>query len=117
MYLAGAQADKGNLPQAEKLYKDVVDSAPSDYASLAKIALAQVYAAEGKNSDAEKVMHSLIDHPTTLVSKDQATIELAELLIPTNPAEAKQVASAADYSADRHQQSGDHEMGKIPQAN
>jgi predicted negative regulator of RcsB-dependent stress response len=122
IYIASDQVDKGNYSQAEKLYKDVVDSAPADYASLARIALSQVYAAEGKNSDAEKMMQSLIDHPTTLVSKEEATLQLADLMIPYNPAKAKKLLeplAKPDAPGGRTaiNQAAISEMGKITQTN
>jgi predicted negative regulator of RcsB-dependent stress response len=122
IYIAAEQVDKGNYPQGEKLYKDVVDSAPADYASLARIALSQVYAAEGKTSDAEKVLGSLIDHPTTLVSKEEATLQLADLLIPYNPAKAKKLLeplAKPDSPGGRTaiNQAAITEMGKLTQPN
>lgn len=91
IYMASTAADKGDLASAEKQYKDVVDSAPSDFASMAALALANVYAAEGKQADAEKILRDLVKNPTTLVSKEQASIELAQVLSKTNPAEARKV--------------------------
>lgn len=92
IYLAADQADKGNFANAEKIYKDVVDSAPKLYAAQAELSLAQVYAAEGKTQDAEKLLQDRIDHPSELVSSDEAKLELAELLSTANPAEALKLA-------------------------
>ncbi len=118
VYLASEQVDKGNFVGAEKLYKDVVDSAPADYASLAKLSLAGVYAAEGKNSDAETLMRSLQDHPTALVSKEEATLQLADLLIPTKPAEAKKLLQPLTTSQRTPiSRAAIDEMGKLPQDN
>jgi predicted negative regulator of RcsB-dependent stress response len=89
--LASIAADKGNLAEAEKGYRAVVDDASKEYAALARISLAQVYQAEGKNSEAEKVLRAAVDNPTSTVSKEQATIALAQLLIKSNPAEAKKL--------------------------
>ncbi len=119
IYVAAEQVDKGNFPGAEKLYKDVVDSAPADYASLARLSLAGVYAAEGKNADAEKLVRSLVDHPTTLVSKEQATLQLADLLIATNRSdEAKKLLQPLTTSTRTIiSQAAITEMGRISQAN
>jgi len=91
MQLANMAADKGNLADAEKRYKDVVDHAPKSYAALARLSLGQVYAAEGKTAEAEKVLREAVANPTDTVSKEQATLALAEALIKTNPAEAKKL--------------------------
>jgi len=90
-YMASTAADKGKMADAEKMYKDIVDSAPSDYGSLAALSLAHVYASEGKMADAEKVLRDLIKNPTTLVSKEQASLELADILSKSNPAEARKI--------------------------
>jgi predicted negative regulator of RcsB-dependent stress response len=118
IYIAAEQVDKGNYTGAEKLYQDIVDSAPSDYASLAKLSLAGVYSAEGKNSDAEKLMRSLMDHPSTLVSKEQATLQLADMLMPTNPDEAKKLLQPLTTSTRAPiSRAAIDEMGKLAQAN
>jgi predicted negative regulator of RcsB-dependent stress response len=118
IYIAAEQADKGNYPQAEKLYKDVADSGPADYASLAQLSLAGVYIAEGKTSDAEKLMRSLIKSPSALVSKEEATLQLADLLIPTNPTEAKKLLTPlATSNRPSISRAAVDEMGKLSQAN
>ncbi len=91
MQLAGMAADKGNLAEAEKRYKDVVENAPKYYAAMARLALAEVYAVQGKRPDAEKLLREAVANPTTTVSKEQATLALAQLLTKTNPAEAKKL--------------------------
>lgn len=88
MYLASYAVDAGNLAEAEKRYKKVVDDAPKAYAGLARLSLAQVYASEGKMADAEKVLRDAMANPSLTVSKEHATIVLAELLAQSNPAEA-----------------------------
>ncbi len=88
MYLASYAVDAGNLAEAEKRYKKVVDDAPKAYAGLARLSLAQVYASEGKMADAEKILRDAMANPSLTVSKEHATIVLAELLAQSNPAEA-----------------------------
>jgi predicted negative regulator of RcsB-dependent stress response len=88
MYLAAAANDKGNQAEAERRYKDIMDSAPKPIASMAGMALSQVYLAEGKNAEAEKLLRDYQAHPTTTVSKDEATIELAYAVARTNKQEA-----------------------------
>jgi predicted negative regulator of RcsB-dependent stress response len=117
MYLAADQADKSNYAEAEKLYKDVADSAPSEYASLARVSLAQIYAAQGKTADAEKTMNSLIDHPTAMVSKEQAQLELAQILIPTKPAEARKLLQPLTTARTSISKAAIDTIGKLPPAN
>ena len=61
------------------------------YAPLAKLSLADVYFAEGKVDQAQKVLEDLAAHPTLFVSKEQAQIALARGLIPVKPAEARKI--------------------------
>jgi predicted negative regulator of RcsB-dependent stress response len=89
-FLGTNAADQGKLNEAEKRLKVVAD-AGIPYSALAKLSLAQVYAAEGKLADGEKLVQSLIDHPTPLVSKEAATIALAELIQSKDPQRARKL--------------------------
>jgi predicted negative regulator of RcsB-dependent stress response len=91
IYLGGAAAEKGNLAQAEKHFKNVVDSGPKNYAALARLSLGQVYAAEGKTADAEKILREAMSNPAGTASKEQAELTLAQILAPTNPTEARKL--------------------------
>jgi predicted negative regulator of RcsB-dependent stress response len=90
-YMAVNAADKGNLAEAEKHFKQVADSGKDNYAALAKLSLADIYASTNRVSEAEKLLQSIIDHPTPTVSKEQATIALARLIAPTRPADARKL--------------------------
>ena len=90
-FLACNAADKGNMQEAERRFKLVVDNGNASYASLAKLALAQIYQSQGKGAEGEKLIRSLIDHPSVLVSKEEATIALARLIAPTKPQEARKL--------------------------
>ncbi len=90
-FLASDVADKGDMADAEKRYRDIMDSAPKAYAAMARLSLAHVLIGEGKNAEAEKLLRTAIANPASTVSKDEATIELARLLAKTNPVEAKRI--------------------------
>lgn len=90
-FLGLYHADKGNLAEAEKQLKPVAESGKDAYASQAKLSLAQIYDSMGRPADAEKLLRSVIDDPTILVSKEQATIALAKILAKKNPAEARKL--------------------------
>jgi predicted negative regulator of RcsB-dependent stress response len=90
-YIAAIRADQGKLSEAEKLFKEVSDRADDKYASLAKLALAQIYFADGRNDQGEALLRALIDKPTSFVSKEQATILLARYIAPRKPADAKKL--------------------------
>jgi predicted negative regulator of RcsB-dependent stress response len=86
--LASDAVDKGDLAQAEKLFRQVADAGPKGYSGVARLALARVLAAEGKPADAQKILQDLVKDPSFMVSKEQATIALAQVEAQTNPAEA-----------------------------
>jgi predicted negative regulator of RcsB-dependent stress response len=90
-FLGTNASDTGNLPEAVKHFQAAIDSGSGPYASEAKIALAQVYAAQGKVNDGVKLIQSVIDHPTVMVSKDAATLALADLIKNSDPKRARQL--------------------------
>lgn len=99
IYMAADFADKGDYAKAETIYKDVADSAPKVYATQAELALAEVYAAEGKTAEAKKVLQRYIDHPTELVSSDAARLYLANILSSSDPKEALSLAQPLTTSS------------------
>jgi tetratricopeptide (TPR) repeat protein len=84
-------ADQGKYAEAETNFKAAIDTGDKDYGSLAKYSLAQMYARQNKKDEAEKLLRSLVGSPTILVSKEQAEIELAKLIAPAKPDEAKKL--------------------------
>ena len=90
-FLGVAAADQGKLAEAEKHFKAAVDAADKVYASQAKLSLAQVYEATGRVPEAEKLLRSMINDPTILVSKEQATVALARTIAKSNPSEARKL--------------------------
>lgn len=90
-YVAGIDADNGKLDAALKKYQDVASRAGANYASIAKLAIAQLYFAQGKTSEAKTVLKDLADHPTDLVSKEQAEVILAKGISATEPEAARKL--------------------------
>jgi predicted negative regulator of RcsB-dependent stress response len=90
-YLGAIAADRGNLADAQKFFQQAAGGGDKKYESLARFSLAQVYFAEGRPADGEKILRDLMAHPTVLVSKEQATIALAKAIAPTRPAEARKL--------------------------
>jgi len=90
-YLGSILADQGKLADAEKRFKSVAQSGDQKYASLARLALAEIYFGDGRADQGEKTLRDLIAHPTLFVSADQATIALARQFAPKDPAEARKL--------------------------
>lgn len=90
-YLAARALDAGKVDDARKKYQDVADHADANYASLAKLALAQLDFAQNRAAEAEALLKGLMDHPTDLVSKAQATFTYANVIALTKPDEARKL--------------------------
>jgi predicted negative regulator of RcsB-dependent stress response len=90
-YLAVVASDQGRMLEAEKGFQEVAETGDKNYASLARFALAQLYQAQGKAAQAEQILRTLIEKPTVMVSKEQATVTLGRMLGPTKPAEARKL--------------------------
>jgi predicted negative regulator of RcsB-dependent stress response len=89
-YLGTVKVERKDAKGAESDLRRVADS-KSEFAPLAKIALAQLYAGENRMADAKALLRSIANNPTDLVSKAQAEIMLAHLDLTTNPQEAKKI--------------------------
>ena len=77
-YLVGVtSAQLGDNATAERNLQESASSSDSQLESLGKIALASVYRAENKDSQAVDLYKQLIDKPTELVSKVTSQLELA----------------------------------------
>ncbi len=90
-YLGSIKADQGKLAEAEKLFQAVAQKGDEKYASLAKLSLVQIFFADGRADQGEKMLRDLIANPTIFVSSEQATITLARFLAPKKPAEARKL--------------------------
>jgi predicted negative regulator of RcsB-dependent stress response len=90
-YLGTIAADQGKMAEAEKHLQVAADSGEAANASLAKLTLAQVYFVNGRAAEGEKLLRSLMDHPTAFVSKEQAALTLARALAKSKPAEARKL--------------------------
>lgn len=113
-YLGISAADKGNMSEAEKYLKAAVDSGQKDYASQAKFSLADIYSATGRTAEAEKLLRSLIDDPSFLVSKEQATIALARVLSASKPAEARKLLEPLRTSRGAVSRAAITALGELP---
>lgn len=98
-YLGTMKAAKQDMKGAETDLQAVANSS-SECAPLAKIALAQIYAGENRNGEAQALLRDIINKPTDLVSKAQAEILLAHLDETSNPQEAKKLLQSLRAETD-----------------
>ena len=79
-YFAGLTSiEAGQNATAESTLKEVAASWNSDLASLAKLALAQLYRQTGRDQQAVDVYNDLTAHPSTSVPAGTAQLQLADL--------------------------------------
>jgi predicted negative regulator of RcsB-dependent stress response len=91
-YLLGTHSlDRGLLPEAEKHLKAVVEDGGIEYANLARLALADLYASQKKNAEAERLLRAMIEKPSVTVTKESATLALARVIMGSQPEEARKL--------------------------
>ena len=89
--LAVMAYDAGKADEAERRFRQVMDSGAKEYAALAKFTVAQIDAKKGRKADAEKLLRSLIGNPTVFVSKEQAELALIDVIAKDKPQEASKM--------------------------
>lgn len=92
-YFVGlASSQLGDNAAAERSLQEAAASSNADLAALGKFALASVYRAENKDTQAVDLYKQLIDKPTVVVSKATAQLELAGFYeAQKKPDEAKRI--------------------------
>lgn len=114
-YLGLAANNRGRSDEAEKHLKQAMDSGREPYDSQAAYSLAQLYAGLGRNEDAEKVLRQLVEEPSVLVSKEQATIALARIVGKRDPAEARRLLEPLRGGRSAVSRSALTALGELPQ--
>lgn len=97
-YLGTIKGRRGDPKAAEADLKAAIGS-DDEVGSLAKLALAQLYSGENRSGEAQPLLQGLIDKPTSLVSKEQAQLFLADLLVKKNPSETRKLLDAVRTKA------------------
>ena len=83
--------DLGKSGPAETDLQEVADTHDAPLASLAKLALANLYQQSNRDSQAVVLYKQLIAKPTSTVPAEAAQLQLAGLYEKTNPAEANKI--------------------------
>jgi TolA-binding protein len=91
-FLGVTSVSAGDNAAAENDFKAVVSTGNKELASVAKMALAALYANTNRTKDAVALYQELINHPTASVSKVMAQLQLADLYQTSNqPLDAKRL--------------------------
>jgi TolA-binding protein len=90
--LAVTDANLSDTADAERNFKQVASSGGREISSLARFALASLYAQTSRTKDAIHLYEELISKPTASVSKVTAQLQLADLYQSSNrPLDAKRI--------------------------
>lgn len=114
-YLGLAANSEGRSDEAEKQLKRAMDSGREPYDSQAAYSLAQLYTGQGRNEDAEKILRKLVEEPSVLVSKEQATIALARVVGKRDPAEARKLLEPLRGGRSAVSRAALTALGELPQ--
>lgn len=90
-YLGLSRYHLGKTDQAIAELRAVGESSDQQLASLAKFALAGIYADSGKSDEAQRLYRELTARPTETVPADMSRLALADHLKKRNPAEAQKL--------------------------
>ena len=90
-YLGLVNRDMGKQADAQKLLEQATREGPDYTRALARLALADVYVAQGMDEEARKVYEYLIKNPTDAVSEGRAQLALARYLSSRKPDEARKL--------------------------
>ena len=92
LYFSGlTAAEMGDVGGAEGAFRKSGDTHDASVASLSHLALANLLAQHGGNSEAIKLYQDLINHPTSTVPAGTAQLQLAQLYEATDPAQATKI--------------------------
>ncbi|MEP6961257.1 MAG: tetratricopeptide repeat protein [Acidobacteriota bacterium] len=117
LYLAAAKVDKGDADGAMPLYQEVIDNGPAPFVSVAQMALGQLMYGKGKTAEGEKLIRTVMDHPTEFVSKEEATLTLGRLMARTKPDEARKLLDPLVQSRTAISTVAVEVLGTLPKAN
>jgi hypothetical protein len=114
-YLAGIDVTDGKQDDALKKYDHVASGSNADYASMAKLAKAQVLFSLNRTPEAETVLKDLIANPTAMVSKEQASMVMAKGIAASQPEEARKLLTPIAAEKSDVAQAAVTALGELPQ--
>lgn len=112
--LGSMDAENGKFAEARKKFESVISGGGAEYASMARLALAQIAFAEDKTDEATRLLKELAENPTSMVSKNQANFALARGIAAKNPAEARKLLVALAETKSDISQVAVTALGELP---
>lgn len=116
LYLAGQSSDRGDIDTAITHFRNVAENSPSEYASVARMSLAEALAGQGNVEEAEKVIQEDIDNPTAFVSKEEAQLTLGRILAKSDPERARKILEELQQGSATISRIAIQELTKLPAA-
>jgi predicted negative regulator of RcsB-dependent stress response len=83
--------EAGDTASGEQQLKKIADGHNKDLSSLARLKLASIYRMSNRDAEAITIYKDLTEHPTQMVTKEMAQLELAAAYQDKNPAEAQRI--------------------------
>lgn len=114
LYLAGQSADRGDIDTAITHFRNVAENSPEEYASVARMSLAEALAGQGNLEEAEKFIQEDIDNPTAFVSKEEAQLTLGRILAPTDPERAREILTNLQQGSSSISRIAIQELANLP---
>ena len=90
-YVALCDHQLGKTDAAMKALEELGHARDANVAAQAQLTLAGYYQQQGRNAGAEKIYRQLAEHPTVIVPRSLALLELATLQAQTDPAAARKL--------------------------
>lgn len=116
-YYAGLSLIKLNKDGEAKTWLEAAaNGSESDFTSMARYELAQLYDRTGQGDQADKIYHELMAKPTTMVPKPLSMLALAEHYGPKNPTEAAKLYAQikSEYPDTAIAAQAEEEMALLP---
>lgn len=90
-YLALLEIEQGKQTEARERLENVVESGDEEFSALARLVLADLLARRKENGQAREHLEYLTEHPTRLVPKERAQLELGRFLVEVDPEKAAEI--------------------------
>ena len=92
MYYSGLlDRAEGNMNEARAHFEQAIRGKAAEYPALARMALGALLVEQGEAEAAREQYQAVVDAPTTVVSKEQASIELARTFVSSDPGKAREI--------------------------
>jgi predicted negative regulator of RcsB-dependent stress response len=115
-YYALFDVEAEDYAAAKTKLQSAISGADAEYASLARLALADVLTAEGDTAGARAEYEKLVNNPTTVVPASRAKLALARTIAESDPAAARSLLQELVDATGPASTIAAQELRKLPQS-